>query len=714
MVVDAFPLTGQGVLRRFSLQRTVAELLSKRWMDAMAPVALLVGVVIYFSATTQGFLGTANLVSLTQVLAEYGLLALGLTVVLVGGGIDLSIGAVFGVSNGICVVLYKLYGWPVPLVVLAGILAGLACGSVNGLMISYFRTRPFITTLVTLLLFRTIGLYIDLTYTTRISGVNRDDAMWSALSQARLVGLPIAFWILVIATVVLQVILTRSRFGWQLIAVGSSRTAARRSGMSLARVGFQSYLVSGALAGLAGTLVAARLEQTSQTTGQGLEFVALTAVIIGGVSLAGGKGTATRAFVGTLVVTCVYQGLITQGYDINAYNVVLAVVLLIFATLDIKYAKNRDRAIQKIFIAPAELDLRDLLDINQPGSVWNVNRRLTGAQSIGRGMVEGPEDVILDAQGRLYCGDRRGWVWRFSGTDYEHGEIFSRVGGFPLGMAFDAEANLLICVGGMGLYSIAPDGTSKPLATQTKRSWYRIRDDSSIRLADDLDVVPDGRVFFSDASTRFDGVEYMFDVTEARPNGRVLCYDPSTGKTTTVVKNMPFPNGVCTAHDGESIFVASTITCSVWRYWVSGPKQGDFEPFLTNLPGFPDNINRASDGTYWMAFAGMRTPSFDLSLRDAGWRRRMLKQIPQDEWLMFNMNTSCVFRFDESGEVLESFWDETQEDHSVITSMREYDGHLFLGGLHNDRVGRIRLQSGPDHSERQTRATASSGVSSRG
>lgn len=711
MVVDAFPLTRQGTLHRFSLQRTVAELLSKRWMDAMAPVALLIGVIIYFSVTTQGFLGSANMISLTQILAEYGLLALALTVVLVGGGIDLSVGAVFGVSNGVCVILYKLYGWPVPLVVLVGILVGLACGSVNGVIISYFRTRPFITTLVTLLLFRTIALYLDLTYTTRVSAVNREDAIWTALSQARLSGLPIAFWIFVVAVLVLQVVLTRSRFGWQLMAVGSSRTAARRSGMSLGRVGFQSYLLSGALAGLAGTLVAARLEQTSQTTGQGLEFVALTAVIIGGVSLAGGKGTATRAFIGTLVVTCVYQGLITQGYDINAYYVVLSIVLMLFATLDIKYAKNRDRAIQKIFIAPAELDLKDLPDITEPGSVWNVNRRLTGAQSIGRGMVEGPEDVILDTEGRMYCGDRRGWVWRFSGTNYEHGGVFSRVGGFPLGMAFDATGNLLICVGGMGLYSIAPDGTSKPLATQTKRSWYRIRDDSSIRLADDLDVVPDGRVFFSDASTRFDGIEYMFDVTEARPNGRVLCYDPSTGKTTTVVKNMPFPNGVCTAHDGESILVASTITCSVWRYWVSGRKKGDFEPFLTNLPGFPDNINRASNGTYWMAFAGMRTPSFDLSLRDAGWRRRMLKQIPQDEWLMFNMNTSCVFRFDEDGNILESYWDQSQEDHSVITSMREYDGHLFLGGLHNDRVGRIRLDDSPVTAQQWGRQKATTGAS---
>jgi len=707
MVVDAFHLTGQGPLHRFSLQRTLGELLSKRWMDAMAPAGLLLAVVWYFSSTTDGFLGPANLVTLTQILAEYGLLALGLTVVLVGGGIDLSVGSIFGFSNAICVILYKLYDWPVPLVILAGLGAGLLCGAFNGALISYLRTRPFITTLVTLLLFRTIVLYLDTTYSGRVSSAVRSDPLWSMLSQARLAGLPLGFWAFLFVVIIVQVVLTRSRFGWQLTAVGSSRTAARRAGMNLAWIGFQSYLVSGLLAGLGGALIAARLEQTSQTTGQGLEFTALTAVIIGGVSLAGGKGTATRALIGVLVVTCVYQGLLVQGYEFSAYYVVLAVVLIVFATLDIKYAKNRDRAIQKIFITPASLDLKDLPDVTEPGSVWNVNRRLTGAQPIGLGLVEGPEDVILDAQGRLYCGDRRGWIWRFSGPDYAESEVFARVGGFPLGMAFDTGGNLIMCVGGMGLYSIAPDGTARSLATQTRRSWYRIRDDSSIRLADDLDIAPDGKIYFSDASTRFDGIEYMFDVTEARPNGRLLCFDPETGQTSTVVKNIPFPNGVCTAHDGRSMLVASTITCSVWRYWLEGPGKGTFEPFLSNLPGFPDNINRASDGTYWMAFAGMRTPAFDLALRDAGWRRRMLKEVPQDEWLMYNGNTSCVFKFDESGRVLESYWDETQEDHSVITSMREHDGYLFLGGLHNDRVGRISLQPSEEPVARIGRANTS-------
>lgn len=692
MTVDAYHLTGQGPLGRFSVQRVLGELLSKRWMDAIAPMALLVAVVAYFSITTQGFLTHSNLVTLSFVLAEYGLLALAMTVTMVGGGIDLSVGAIFGIANAVCVILYKLYAWPVVFALLAAVVVGLLCGAFNGFFISFIRTRPFITTLVTLLLFRTIVLYLDTEYTARVSATTRQDSLWTLLRDARFFGFPIAFWIFALLVVLFQILLTRSRFGWQLTAMGASRTAARRAGMNLDRIGFQSYVVSGLLSGLAGAMIAVRYEQTSQTTGQGLEFIALTAVIIGGVSISGGKGTASRALIGILVITVVSQGMLLSGYENDAYLVVLAVVLILFATLDIKYAKNRDRAIQKIFITPGVMDLGDLPDVTNPDSVWRVNRSLTGAKAIGLGMVDGPEDVILDKQGNLYCGDRRGWIWKFDGPDHEHGKVFARVGGLPLGMAFDAQGNLLMCVGGMALVSVTPDGEVTALATETKRSWYRVRDDSPIRLADDLDIAPDGKVYFSDASTRFDGVEYFFDVTEARPNGRILCYDPATGHTTTVVKNMPFPNGVCTSHDGQSILVASTITCSVWRYWIAGSKAGQFEPFVKHLPGFPDNINRASDGTYWMAFAGMRTPAFDLALRHAGWRRRMLKELPQDEWLMFNMNTSCVCKFDEEGHVLASYWDETQDDHSVITSMREHDGYLYLGGLTNDRIGRVPLE----------------------
>lgn len=695
MAVDAYRRMGasgfKGVAGRISWQRSVGELMGKRWMDAIASVVLLVAVVVFFGATEPTIYSENGLLQMSQILAEYGVLALAMTITLVGGGIDLSVGSVMAVTNAVCIILLTVYGFPVLAAVAVAIVVGMLCGALNGVLICYVKTRPFITTLVTLLLFHAVALWLDNRYTDRVGGVIFESTLWTVFQGMRLFSLPLSFWVFALLAVIMQVVLTRSKFGWRLTAVGSARTSARRAGMNLERIGMVSYLLSGFLASLAGVFIAVRLQQTSQSTGQGLEFVALTAVIIGGVSLVGGKGTASRAVIGALVVTILYQGLSAMNYDYDTYRIVLAVILIVFATLDIKYNKNRERAMSKIFIAPASITLPELPDINDPGSVWNMNEALTNATPIGLGLLDGPEDVILDREGRLYCGDRRGWIWRFSGPDFGEHEVFSRVGGLPLGLAFDAEENLLVCVGGMGLYSIAPDGTATALATRTKRSWRRIQDDSALRLTDDLDVAPDGRIFFSDASDRFDGIEYMFDITEARPNGRLMCWDPKTGKTTTAVKSIPFPNGVCVTHEGDSVLVASTIMCAIWRYWIAGPKAGTFEPMATGLPGFPDNINRAGDGNYWVAFAGMRSPAFDLALRDAGFRRRMVRQVPQEEWLMVNLNTSCVFKISPEGEVLGSYWDRTQEAHSVITSMRERDGHLFLGGLTNNRVGRVEL-----------------------
>ena len=125
----------------------------------------------------------------------------------------------------------------------------------------------------------------------------------------------------------------------------------------------------------------------------------------------------------------------------------------------------------------------------------------------------------------------------------------------------------------------------------------------------------------------------------------------------------------------------------VWR-----PVQGTkLERVIKVLPGYPDNINRASDGTYWLALVGMRTPSMDLSLQIPGFRRRMTQRVSAQELLFPNINTGCVVKFDDSGRILESLWDPGGRNHPMITSMREHRGHLYLGGIYNDRVGRIPI-----------------------
>ena len=280
---------------------------------------------------------------------------------------------------------------------------------------------------------------------------------------------------------------------------------------------------------------------------------------------------------------------------------------------------------------------------------------------------------------------------RFFPPDYQRMEVFAHIGGQPLGMAFDRNDNLYICIGGMGLYRIAPDGKVEKATDETNWSLRSVNDDSRLRLADDLDITDNGLIFFSEATIRYEMDEWPVDGLEARGNGRIICYDTNTGKTHTALRGLKFPNGICVASDGQSILFAETFGCSIKRYWFEGPNKGRVDVVMDNLPGYPDNINLASDGNYWLALVGMRSPALDLAWRMPGFRSRMAKRVPVDEWLFPNINTGCVVKFNEQGRILDSFWDLKGVNHPMITSMREHRGHLYLGGISNNRIGRYKL-----------------------
>jgi ribose transport system permease protein len=211
-------------------------------------------------------------------------------------------------------------------------------------------------------------------------------------------------------------------------------------------------------------------------------------------------------------------------------------------------------------------------------------------------------------------------------------------------------------------------------------------------MADDLDIVPDGSIYFSEATIRYSLGDWILDSFEGIGNGKISCFDPASGKTSTILRNLRFPNGVCTSHNGDSILFNETWSCSVSRYWVTGPKAGKKETVVGDLPGFPDNINRASDGTYWVAIAGIRTPVWDIAMRQPGFRNRMIKRLPRDEWLFPNVNTGFIAKITESGEVLDVLWDRRGINHPAVTSMREHKGYLYIGGLTNNRIGRIPIE----------------------
>jgi ribose transport system permease protein len=669
------------------------ELLSKRWAESLIPFSILMIVIGLLAQLIDGYLGAGSIANTGREFAEFGFIALGLAVVVIAGGIDLSIGSIFALTNIAMQVLLQVFGWPLPTAIAAVLATGALLGAVNGVLIGYLRLRAFLTTLVTLIVFRSGVEILNLHYAVDVAYGTYQSSAWDFFSFGSVFGVPLNVLVLLATAVLCHMALSRARIGWHIQAIGGSRRAAYNAGIDVRSVQFLTYVFSGLMCAVAGIFYAARLNNTGGDVGTMLEVTALTGIVLGGISLGGGKGTVARALMGALIIFAVTNGLVRLGVSGGGNSVAVGLLLIAAVAFDVKYQKNRHKLIDKVYVSPTLLELPPYADTRVgAGEPWQLNDRLRAVELIGLGEVEGPEDVILGRDDCLYCGTRKGEVLRFSGPGFTRRELFARIGGRPLGLAFDRDDNLLTCVAGMGLYAVTPAGEVRKLSDETNRSWRSVNDDSRLRLADDLDIAPDAKVYFSEATVRYEIHNWPVDGLEGRGSGRIICYDSASGTTRTLLRGLVFPNGVCLSHDADSLYFAETWACRVTRYWLRGPKAGQSELVL-DLPGYPDNINRASDGTYWLALVGMRTPAFDLAMRNPRFRHRLVKRLPPDEWLYPNINTGCILKFDETGRVLETFWDQGGVNHPMISSVREHRGYLYIGGVSNNRIGRLKLEN---------------------
>lgn len=672
----------------------IGEILEKRWTDNAIPFVALIATVAAFGSQIPGFFSLYSLQESTRQLGEFSLVVIGLTVVMLGGGIDLAVGAIFALSAFAAIATFFIFALPVWVAFLAAITTGIIIGAINGYLIGYIRLRAFLTTLVILIIGRAIFEILIVNYGSiaQMSQVSSD--IWDYIGDDIILGFSVPVLTTIIVAFITHIALTRSRPGWHVLAVGGSRRSAHNAGINVRRTVFFTYVFSGFTTGLAGFLFATRLSGTGIGTGHGLEILALTAAVVGGNSLGGGRGSVIKGLMGAVIVLVMTNGLIRLGYGTGTNQMVLGVLLAVAVTIDIRWLKNRHKVLNEMYVAPVYLKMDDAPSAEAgSGTAFELNNRLSKARSIGLGEIEGPEDVILDRNDHLYCGTRHGEVVRFFAPDYTESEVFAHVGGFPLGLAFDRDENLISCVGAMGLYSITPDRKVTRLSAETRRSFTSIVDDAVLRDPNDLDIAPDGLIYFTDSTKRYDAHDWTLDSIENRGTGRLLVYDPKDGSTKTLLDGYRYTNGVCMAHDNKSLYFCETWACSIHRYWLEGPKAGKAECVLRNMPGYPDNINRASDGGYWMAWLGMRTPSFDLSLRHPAMRKRMTRRLPQDEWLFPNVNTGGVVKFDDDMNIITTLGDLTGLSHPSVTSMREHKGQLFIGGILNNRIGLYDIEN---------------------
>ena len=323
------------------------------------------------------------------------------------------------------------------------------------------------------------------------------------------------------------------------------------------------------------------------------------------------------------------------------------------------------------------------------GGAHARNQHLAGLQLISLGNEEGPEHVVLARDGRLYAAVASGNILRMK-PDGSAQEVFANTGGRVLGFDFDATGNLIAADAIKGLLAIAPDRKITVLAD-------RVGDNDPIRYADAVVVAGNGKIYFSDASTRFAPAAWggtfeasVLDIIEQSSTGRVLEYDPASQRTRIVARGLSFANGVALARDEQTLFVAETGQYRVWRIAVDADnldvrrESPQARIVFDNLPGYPDNLMRGLDGRIWLGFAKPRNPVVD-SMAGKPLLRKMTLRLPRVLWPV-PPAYGHVIAFTEEGRVVADLQDPTGA-YPETTAVTETADRLYVQSLHAKGLG---------------------------
>jgi sugar lactone lactonase YvrE len=310
---------------------------------------------------------------------------------------------------------------------------------------------------------------------------------------------------------------------------------------------------------------------------------------------------------------------------------------------------------------------------------YTPNTRLRTVTRLALGDAHGPEDIAFDGSGRIYTGVADGRVLRLApdGTDVQ---TFATTGGRPLGVRFDTHGTLIVADAYKGLLAISALGDVQVLSAGLEGRPFKLVNAAAI--------ASDGTIYFTDSS-RFSEDEYVYDYYEHRPNGRLLAYDPATGRTRLLLDGLYFANGVALGPDESYLLINETSAYRIRKFWLRGPKQGQSEVLIDNLPAFPDNISSTDRGTFWVGLA--RGPDVR-RLSDAVLPFPLVRRAVA--LLHFSPaadHYAWVLEVNGEGRVVDNLQDPEGRNYSGISAAVEYDDALYLGSIDETSIGRLAL-----------------------
>jgi ribose transport system permease protein len=306
----------------------LARLLAVREFGSLA--ALIIMIVIIAAFIPQ-FRQIENVINVTRNFSFVGIVAMGMTLVILTGGIDLSVGSVWAMTAVLAAFLMSS-GWPMVAAIAVALLAAAGVGLFNGLCITRLNMSPFVPTLASLAIARSLALVITRGRPISSFGPQQDAFLW--IGGGSVLGVPNPVILFVIVAVIAWIVLSRTVWGRRVYAVGGNEKAARLTGLNVSRLKVAVYMISSLCAGLAGIVQASYLSSVTASLATGQELSVIAATVIGGVNLAGGEGTVFGVVIGTVMLEILRNGLLLFGIDPYWQGVFVGAIIIIAVSID--------------------------------------------------------------------------------------------------------------------------------------------------------------------------------------------------------------------------------------------------------------------------------------------------------------------------------------------------------------------------------------------